>query len=174
MRRRVRRLRGQQEEPELNITPFMNLMVVLVPFLLLMAVFTNLTVIKLALPGDQLDKQEKEPPIQLEVVLRKDRIDIQDRGSDLLGQYARVNGKDDYVALQAKLLQIKAQFPDIKVASVLAEDDIDYGRIIETMDKVRSYVTTDDSGVVEDELFPDIALGKANIELQPKSQGIVQ
>lgn len=174
MRRRVRRSRVQ-EEPELNITPFMNLMVVLVPFLLLMAVFTNLTVIKLGLPGDQINKQEKEPPIQLEVVLRKDRIDIQDRGSDLLGQYARINGKDDYVALQTKLLEIKAQFPDIKAASVLAEDDIDYGRIIETMDKVRSYVTEDAvAGVVVDELFPDIALGKANIELQAKPQEVIQ
>ncbi len=173
MRRRVRHSR-LREEPELNITPFMNLMVVLVPFLLLMAVFTSLSVVKLALPGDQIDKQDKEPPIQLEVVLRKDRIDIQDRGSDLLGQYAIKNGKDDYVALQAKLIQIKIQFPDVKAASILAEDDVDYGRIIETMDKVRSHVTSDDSGIVEEELFPDIALGQANLEIQPKPQEVIQ
>ena len=38
--------------PELNVTPFMNLMIVLVPVLLLSLVFTHTTVIELDFPSD--------------------------------------------------------------------------------------------------------------------------
>ena len=48
VRNRVRR--SHLETPELNITAFMNLMVVLVPFLLISAVFSQLTILELNLP----------------------------------------------------------------------------------------------------------------------------
>jgi len=50
MRKRISRSR-QKEQDEMNITAFMNLMVVLVPFLLITAVFTHLSIIELHLPG---------------------------------------------------------------------------------------------------------------------------
>lgn len=46
----VRRKR-MQETVELNITAFMNLMVILVPFLLITAVFSRMTVLELNLPA---------------------------------------------------------------------------------------------------------------------------
>lgn len=162
MRHRVRHSRSQ-EDTELNVTPFMNLMVVLVPFLLLMAVFTQITVVELALPGDNIEKNKQEPPLQLEVVLRKDRIDVQDRATDLLGQYPRVGDKDDIPSLRQKLVEIKEKFPNIKAVSLLAEGDVDYGRIIEIMDVVRSRHYTENDETMEQDLFTDIALGKANI-----------
>ena len=51
----IRRRRGGRrydgESTELNITAFMNLMVILVPFLLITAVFSRLAVLELNLPG---------------------------------------------------------------------------------------------------------------------------
>ncbi len=38
--------------PTLNITAFMNLMVVLTPFLLITAVFSRMAILELNLPGD--------------------------------------------------------------------------------------------------------------------------
>ena len=44
MRRRLRRRAGQHEPADINITAFMNLMVILVPFLLITAVFSRTSV----------------------------------------------------------------------------------------------------------------------------------
>jgi len=166
---RKRRHSRYKQDAELNITAFMNLMVVLVPFLLLMAVFTRLTVIELALPGPPSDTEElpEEPPIELEVVLRENRIDIQDRGSALIGEYPAIAGKDDFKSVSDKLRQIKAQYPDIKTASILSEDDVPYDRIVQVMEIIRTHNTMTDGEVVQFELFPEIALGKANVENLP-------
>lgn len=166
----MRRRRHSRYKPdtELNITAFMNLMVVLVPFLLLMAVFTRLTVIELALPGPLTEAEPPEdPPIELEVVIRNGRVDVQDRGSALLGEYPRIDGKDDYRKIVEKLRQVKAQFPEVISASILAEDDVPYDRIVQVMEIMRSYNTEKDGDILQEALFPEISLGKANVENLP-------
>jgi len=173
---RRRRHSRYKPDTELNITAFMNLMVVLVPFLLLMAVFTRLTVIELALPGPLSDAEPPEdPPIELEVVIRENRIDIQDRGSALLGEFPRVDGKDDFKPVVEKLRQVKAQFPEIVTASILAEDDVPYDRIVQVMEVMRSYNTEGEEGIVQEELFPEISLGKATVlDLPEGARDVVQ
>jgi biopolymer transport protein ExbD len=52
LKRRRKRIR---EPGELDITAFMNLMVVLVPFLLITAVFSRIAVHELTLPGPSAD-----------------------------------------------------------------------------------------------------------------------
>jgi len=169
---RRRRHSRYKPDTELNITAFMNLMVVLVPFLLLMAVFTRLTVIELALPGPLSDAEPPEdPPIELEVVIRENRIDIQDRGSALL----TTKGKDDFKPVVEKLRQVKAQFPEIVTASILAEDDVPYDRIVQVMEVMRSYNTEGEEGIVQEELFPEISLGKATVlDLPEGARDVVQ
>jgi biopolymer transport protein ExbD len=50
-RRRGGHRRHNHDTAELNITAFMNLMVILVPFLLITAVFSRLAILELNLPG---------------------------------------------------------------------------------------------------------------------------
>ena len=50
MAKRKHYRRGDKEPAELEITTFLNLMVVLIPFLLLTAVFTKITIQELNLP----------------------------------------------------------------------------------------------------------------------------
>ena len=50
MRSRFRRRRRSQDPGDINITAFMNLMVILVPFLLITAVFSRITILELNLP----------------------------------------------------------------------------------------------------------------------------
>ena len=71
---RVRRLR--KTAAHLEITAFINLIVVLVPFLLSTAVFTRLSVIDLSLPAKTSGALEQVKPnnLQLEVVLRPDAL----------------------------------------------------------------------------------------------------
>ncbi len=48
----IRRKHGKSKEaPELDITAFLNLMVVLVPFLLVSAVFSRITILELNMPA---------------------------------------------------------------------------------------------------------------------------
>jgi biopolymer transport protein ExbD len=48
-----------QETVELNITAFLNLMVILVPFLLVTAVFSRITVLELNLPSKEAIAKQK-------------------------------------------------------------------------------------------------------------------
>ena len=55
----MRRHRKPQEATELDITSFMNLMIILVPVLLVSMVFNQVTVLELNLPLDD-EKQQQE------------------------------------------------------------------------------------------------------------------
>ena len=80
--------RHNVETAELNITAFMNLMVILVPFLLITAVFSRLTILELNLPGSSSEPVEpQDQTFQLEVIVRQDKIEIADRNQGLLGVY---------------------------------------------------------------------------------------
>ena len=55
-----------KEAVELNITAFMNLMVILVPFLLITAVFSRLTILELNLPAlDAASEKQEKIDLQL-------------------------------------------------------------------------------------------------------------
>ena len=87
MKRRWRK--SHLSEPaEVNITAFMNLMVILVPFLLITAVFSRITILDLNLPvpgSPQADRQPDETEqLQLEVIVRQNVIEVGDRKSGLL------------------------------------------------------------------------------------------
>lgn len=83
----MRKRRLKREAVHLEVTAFINLIVVLVPFLLSTAVFTRLSVMDLALPapssGGPLDRI-KAGELQLEVVIRKDSYEVGDRVGGLI------------------------------------------------------------------------------------------
>ena len=75
----MKRRRLRKDAQHLEITAFINLIVVLVPFLLSTAVFSRLAVMDLNLPEQQSAvEQIKGPDLQLEVVIRKDAIEVGD------------------------------------------------------------------------------------------------
>ena len=66
----------------LEITAFINLIVVLVPFLLSVAVFTHLAVIDLSLPAqsnEQIQKLDPDKPLKLEVIVRANWVEVNDK-----------------------------------------------------------------------------------------------
>ena len=72
--------RHNVETAELNITAFMNLMVILVPFLLITAVFSRLAILELNLPGSSTEPADPQDlTFQLEVIVRTDKIEVGDR-----------------------------------------------------------------------------------------------
>ncbi len=160
---RARRER-HKEQTELNITAFMNLMVILVPFLLITAVFSRLAVLELNLPSsDSALAEEQEPEFQLEVTIREDAIEVGDRNAGTLSRIA--NGRDGYDLdeLSSYLQRVKQQFPDKANATILLEQDISYDVLVQVMDTVRVFERAQAGGALAAryELFPEISIGDA-------------
>ena len=152
------------EEAELNITAFMNLMVILVPFLLITAVFSRLTILELNLPGSSTEAVEpQEQTFQLEVTVRSDKIEIGDRNQGLLAEYPNTEDGYDYESVSVKLAEIKSKYPQKTDVSVLLEQDIAYDTIVQVMDRVRIEERVEDERIVRNDLFPDISIGDAPV-----------
>ncbi len=150
------------EAQELNITAFMNLMVILVPFLLITAVFSRITVLELNLPSlnSKLKEQDKVK-LQLELVLRKNSFDIQDVNLGVIKKFERKNGETRWDLFKDVLVEIKTRFPDENNITLLLEPDINYKTLIRVMDHVRSADVVQGLSLETVELFPNISIGDA-------------
>ena len=160
---RHRRVRARlRSTPELEITTFMNLMVVLIPFLLMTAVFTKMFVLELNLPslGDASSTPDKAA-FELQITIRKDAIMLSDNKGGAIAAISQVKSQHDYVKLNSILQQVKARFPDKTNATILAEHDTAYDTLVQVMDASRSYVAMQDGIRLVAELFPDLSIGDA-------------
>jgi len=148
---------------ELNITAFMNLMVVLVPFLLMTAVFTQLTILELNLPpassGD--NKNKDKPAFELKVTIRKNALLLSDNKGGLIKRIPNTPKGHNYAMLREVLKQVKARFPDKTNATILSEKNTDYDTLVQVMDSVRMFTAEENGEYFSAELFPDISIGDA-------------
>jgi biopolymer transport protein ExbD len=164
MMRSRRGSRRNVDTAELNITAFMNLMVILVPFLLITAVFSRLAILELNLPGSSTETANpQELVFQLEVIVREGRIEVGDRNIGALGIYPNTVDGYDYEALSAKLSEIKQSYPEKTEAAILLESNIAYDTLVQVMDRVRIQEKIEDQRILRSDLFPDISIGDAPI-----------
>ncbi len=156
--------RRHRETADINITAFMNLMVILVPFLLITAVFSRVSVLELNLPGPSAESNDQiENALNLEVTVRESSIEIGDRRTGLLKRLKRGPEGHDYAALSAYLKKVKARAPSVDEATLLLEPDISYDVLVQVMDAVRVVVVEEaETGTMAmAELFPEISIGDA-------------
>ena len=164
MRSRRRGGRRNNDTVERNITAFMTLMVILVPFLLITAVFSRLAILELNLPGSSSEPaDEPEQVFQLEIIVRNEKIEVGDRNIGALGVYPNEDDGYDFAALSEKLGEIKRDYPDKTDAAILLESDISYDTLVQVMDRVRVSEAVVDDSIVRTELFPDISIGDAPV-----------
>ena len=164
MMRSRRDSRRNADTAELNITAFMNLMVILVPFLLITAVFSRLAILELNLPGSSTEPANpQELVFQLEVIVREGRIEVGDRNIGALGIYPNTADGYDYEALSAKLSEIKQSYPEKTEAAILLESNIAYDTLVQVMDRVRIQEKIEGQRILRSDLFPDISIGDAPI-----------
>lgn len=162
MRKSRFRRRRNQATAELNITAFMNLMVVLVPFLLITAVFSRVTILELNLPLMESDAQaDRVPELEIEIVIRKDELVIADSRGGVIKAIPKFRDEHNVKALSETLQTIKSRLPNKTSAIILSEPDIDYETLVKVIDAVRSYRTQQDGEWIFAELFPDISIGDA-------------
>ena len=159
---KTRRLR--KHAAHLEITAFINLIVVLVPFLLSVAVFTRLAVLDLKLPAAQSALQQlKGNDLQLEVVVRRNVIEVGDRIGGLFQRIDRKGDGADVKALAVLMVEVKTRFPEKAEAALLAEPETSYDDLVQVMDAMRATVTAQGPKIVRAQLFPNISIGDAPI-----------
>jgi biopolymer transport protein ExbD len=155
--------RREHEEKELEITTLLNVMVVLISFLLLTAVFTQITIQELKLPAQAGGGAAPlKPPVVVEVIVRKNSLQISN-GKSVTETISNIDKKYDYKKLSQSLLQIKDENKDKDDITVLMEPDIDYESLIAVMDavKVAEIHTPGKEKPTKFVLFPSVSIGDA-------------
>ena len=162
MTRRHLKKRQMRATPELDVTTFMNLMVVLIPFLLISAVFSRVAIMELSVPTSAGGKASNTPNFAIEVIVRQAGFEIAN-GSSVEAAIPKKDDQYDMEMLSKMLLRLKAQYPEKEDATILMEPGIEYDYLIQVMDAVRiSKVQVEDSEEVQKLiLFPDISIGDA-------------
>ena len=154
--------RNKTNEYEIDVTTFLNLMVVLIPFLLITAVFSRLTIVELNLPSNAGGAAEAQDSFRVEVIVREPVIEISN-GTAIIATVPKKDDEYDLESLSEMMVSLKQEYPDIDSASVLMEPLIPYDYLIQVMDTVRTVEIPTD---VETEyelyaLFTEISVGEA-------------
>jgi len=140
----------------------MNLMVVLVPFLLISAVFSRVTILELSVPTSAGGSAVDTPNFAIEVIVRRAGLEIAN-GRSVEAAIPKKDNQYDMEMLSEMLMRLKARYPEKQDATVLMEPDIEYDCLIQIMDAVRgAEVEVEGSQEIRKVvLFPDISIGDA-------------
>jgi biopolymer transport protein ExbD len=158
----IRKLERHSRKPaELLLVPMIDIFTVLVTFLLMTAVFSRTVILQLNLPPPNTTWKEPPPGLQLEVMVRKDLLQVADRSTGPLATFPNTASGYDYDDLTEYLKRVKAKFPDKTDASILLEQDTPYDTLVQVMDRVRVFEVSQGMSTVQAELFPDISIGDA-------------
>ena len=154
--------RRSKQPIELDVTTFLNLMVALVPFLLITAVFSRIAIIELNLPSAAGGPAQEAPRFRVEVIVRENALQI-GNGTSIIAEIPNVDGDYNLTSLSDHMVALKRDYTDIESASVLVEPQVPYDYLIQVMDTVRSVevpdVDTQETAYAA--LFPDISIGEA-------------
>src|SRR5215475_7901029 len=118
--------RHARKPAELLLVPMIDIFTVLVTFLLMTAVFSRTVILQLNLPPPSTAWKEPPPGLQLEVMVRKDLLQVADRNSGPLATFPNLATGYDYEGLTEYLKRVKAKYPDKTDASILLESDTPY------------------------------------------------
>jgi biopolymer transport protein ExbD len=159
---RRNQLRRSRTTPGLDVTTFLNLMVVLIPFLLISAVFSRVTILELSVPTSTGEAAANTPNFAIEVIVRESGLEIAN-GMTVEAALPKKEGAYDMALLSQMLMRLKAAYPDKEDATVLMEPDIPYDYLVQVMDAVRGAEIRDEEtdGVQRMILFPEISIGDA-------------
>ncbi len=130
--------RGRAKNLELNLVPFIDLMSVLITFLLISAVWTQVSMIQIGTSIYSADDKKTPPPIpkDVHIVLK---LDITAPGYVVtMGkekkQLPKINGEYDDKALIAALTAFKQQHPDKDDGAIAMSDELPYEILVRGMD----------------------------------------
>jgi len=161
MRRRHRRL---EQNADLDITAFMNLMIVLVPILLINMIFAHANVLELNFPEVSTESNNETVSVKLQILILPNSLQVSDGQGNMIKEIANSatdNPQYDFNLLGAVMKKVKTRYPDKKDITVLAQKNTTYQTVVSVMDAVRSFETDIAGSLVDAELFPNISISDA-------------
>jgi len=171
-----RRVYAEEHVGELNIVPYLDIVVNLVMFMLLSMTglislgVLNVSTPKIGGPAVTQAEQAEQPKLLLTVAIGKQGFYVAGAGGVIGADAASPNvgrpptiplkdGKYDYAALTEQLRQIKEKFPTETAVILSADMDVIYDVLIQTMDACREVKVTKPDGTSEHKaLFFDVSL----------------
>lgn len=123
---------------DLNLVPIIDLMSVCIIFLLITAVWTQVSMIQIgsSIYGKKSEDKQAEPPPKAEIPFRLDVLRNGYRvivGRQTLS-FPKVNGAYDNDRLTVELKKVKELYPEKVDAVVTVQDDLPYESLISGMD----------------------------------------
>jgi biopolymer transport protein ExbD len=165
--RRKLKPREEEESGELNIVPYLDILMNLILFMLLsitgLASFGILNVSAPNYGGPTAGAQQEEadkPKLTLSVLISKKGHFVNSENA-ILGEGSAptipilADGTYDYAKLNAMMMDIKATFPTETKVIIAADSDVQYDALIQTMDACRETQKPGERRL----LFPDVTLG---------------
>ena len=161
----LHRRRHKSEAGDLELTTFLNVLVVLISFLLLSAVFSRIAIQELKLPTAAGGDVAAKPLANIEVIVRKTGLEIGD-GRRVVTAIPKAGDKYDLARLSQYLQQLKGQNNEKTDAMLLVEPDVAYDDVIRVIDAVKIMRVQRAGLNGKDEvqtvsLFPDVSIGDA-------------
>ena len=172
--KRKLRTRGREEGQELNIVPYLDILMNLIMFMLLsitgLSAFgiLNVNAPNYGGPTTQVTEEGDKPKLLLTVLISKKGFYVAATGG-VVGQQQqgqanpaeappsipkKSDGSYDYTALTENMVNVKKEFPSESKVSVGAEGDIPDEVLVQTMDAIR-----ETPGKERKLLFTDVTLG---------------
>lgn len=150
---------GRSANTDLNLVPFIDLMSVLITFLLITAVWSQVSMIQLgsSIYGKKNENQTDPPPTPPPHADLPVRLDVKETGFRLVvgsvkHQITKMKGAYDVVALTSFLKKVKTDYPEKMDAVITVDDEVAYEFLILGMD------TLNQSG------FPSISVSTVGAE----------
>ena len=130
--------KGKKVSVDVNIVPFIDLMSVLIIFLLITAVWSQVSMIQIgsSIYGKRTEQESVKPPPKAEIPFR---LDVKPDGYKVVVgrqtlKIPKMNGEYDQDRLLKELSQIKELYPEKVDAVITMTDELEYGLLIMGMD----------------------------------------
>jgi biopolymer transport protein TolR len=124
-------------DAELNLVPFIDLLSCCISFLLITAVWTQISGLQVASSGGPPEQQKQESTIDVKLLLTDKGYSLTMAGAAI--DIPKLNGKDgaqsyDRKTLGEKLKTLKTSLPEQSAITVQPEDAVAYSDLVETVD----------------------------------------
>jgi biopolymer transport protein TolR len=145
MRRARRKIPEFHALEELNLVPYLDVMVNLIIFMLVtISAFLPLGILNIFPPASisgqsatMKNPEDIKKELNLSVIIAKDGFVIAGIGGAMPPIPMNAKNEYDYEMLSAKIMEIKDLYPDETKVVIAAEKDIKYDTLIKVMDTVR-------------------------------------
>lgn len=155
---RIHRTRKADATYDLNLAPFLDIIVSIIPMLLLSVVFVQIRMIETSIPQVVAQKikeqqEDKKPAVFVSLKIEKGVFGytVSDNGKKKEYEVAGKNGLPDYDGLAKASANLKRQYVDIFTIDLIPDANVTYDDLVKTLDVVRRLPASEGKVTVKDE-----------------------